>query len=347
MAILTTGASGATFSLDGQDYTKGLYETFYGNVSTLPNGNADERSLEVGLKNINTAEVIQDAIMIRAWKNGAGTPYLTLDSLVADLTSVAGLGTPDDPTTGLRVLQENYAGTSWGIFSENIQTLEEDRYTIGAKIVAKYTGATDQTLVYGADTQALAYGSANVAFLYGLLSRIYIFDTATTTNGIASSSLVYNRSTADQSVLQAHAASIKNEAVSGTTGTARCFKADVSNKNAGATISLAEGLAIRDWSNKGTITESRGIYIDTTVDLGATSYAILSDSTSLSKFAGNIEAKVVKTQGFTVSTLPASPEIGMRTYVTDALAPAFRVRVDAGGSDFTPVIYDGINWICA
>jgi hypothetical protein len=51
-------------------------------------------------------------------------------------------------------------------------------------------------------------------------------------------------------------------------------------------------------------------------------------------------------EGFTVSTLPTG-EIGQRAYVTDSTSPTFRGVVVGGGSDFTPVIFDGANWICA
>lgn len=102
MAILKAGVSSSTFNLDGNEYTKGLYEAIYSNVSILPDGESDEKVLQVGLRNINTGETIQEPIMIRAWKNGSNVSYTTLDSLVADLTSVAGLGSSGD--SGLEVL---------------------------------------------------------------------------------------------------------------------------------------------------------------------------------------------------------------------------------------------------
>jgi hypothetical protein len=52
----------------------------------------------------------------------------------------------------------------------------------------------------------------------------------------------------------------------------------------------------------------------------------------------------LKTTGFTVSTLPAGT-VGMRTYVTDALAPTFGATVIAGGAVTIPVFYNGSNWI--
>jgi hypothetical protein len=54
----------------------------------------------------------------------------------------------------------------------------------------------------------------------------------------------------------------------------------------------------------------------------------------------------IRTTGFTVATLPAGT-VGMRTYVTDALAPSFGVTVVGGGAVTIPVFYNGANWIVA
>jgi hypothetical protein len=53
-----------------------------------------------------------------------------------------------------------------------------------------------------------------------------------------------------------------------------------------------------------------------------------------------------RTTGYTVATLPAGT-VGMRTYVTDALAPSFGVAVAGSGAVTIPVFYDGANWIVA
>jgi hypothetical protein len=54
----------------------------------------------------------------------------------------------------------------------------------------------------------------------------------------------------------------------------------------------------------------------------------------------------IRTTGYTVATLPAGT-VGMRTYVTDALAPSFGVTVSGGGAVTIPVFYNGANWIVA
>ena len=54
----------------------------------------------------------------------------------------------------------------------------------------------------------------------------------------------------------------------------------------------------------------------------------------------------IQTTGYTVATLPAGT-VGMRTYVTDALAPSFSATVTGGGAVTIPVFYNGTNWIVA
>ena len=54
----------------------------------------------------------------------------------------------------------------------------------------------------------------------------------------------------------------------------------------------------------------------------------------------------IQTTGYTVATLPAGT-VGMRTYVTDALAPSFGVAVAGSGAVTIPVFYNGANWIVA
>lgn len=48
--------------------------------------------------------------------------------------------------------------------------------------------------------------------------------------------------------------------------------------------------------------------------------------------------------GYTVATLPASPQQFTRAFVTDANATTFHSIVAAGGSNVVPVFYDGTNW---
>lgn len=52
----------------------------------------------------------------------------------------------------------------------------------------------------------------------------------------------------------------------------------------------------------------------------------------------------IRMKGYTVATLPASPNAGDIAYVTDALAPTFLATIVGGGVIVSPVFYNGTNW---
>jgi hypothetical protein len=53
----------------------------------------------------------------------------------------------------------------------------------------------------------------------------------------------------------------------------------------------------------------------------------------------------VRTQGYTVATLPAAGTVGRRAYVTDALAPTFLTAIVGGGAIVSPVFDNGTAWV--
>ena len=55
---------------------------------------------------------------------------------------------------------------------------------------------------------------------------------------------------------------------------------------------------------------------------------------------------LVISTGYTVANLPTGV-VGMRAYVTNALAPTYATTVVGGGAVTIPVFYNGTNWICA
>jgi hypothetical protein len=61
----------------------------------------------------------------------------------------------------------------------------------------------------------------------------------------------------------------------------------------------------------------------------------------------NLIAKAtINTGGYTVATLPAGT-VGMRAYVTDALAPTYLGVLTGGGAVKCPVFYNGTAWVSA
>lgn len=79
-------------------------------------------------------------------------------------------------------------------------------------------------------------------------------------------------------------------------------------------------------------------------------FAIVSERGHVDLKEGNLSVDgLIKTKGYTVSTLPIAT-IGDRAYVTDSNVAAsgnFGATVAGGGANVVPVFYDGTNWIIA
>jgi hypothetical protein len=62
--------------------------------------------------------------------------------------------------------------------------------------------------------------------------------------------------------------------------------------------------------------------------------------------AGNLSVTgTIRTQGYTVATLPAAGTVGRKAYVTDALAPTFLTAIVGGGAVKCPVFDNGTAWV--
>jgi hypothetical protein len=114
----------------------------------------------------------------------------------------------------------------------------------------------------------------------------------------------------------------------GTITTARTYGSSVSN-TVGSTIGTLYGLSIGGpsnvWSNAGTITTSYGIYLGSSIDVGATKYAIYSGSLSNSYYAGRV--------GIGAASPGYSLEVGNNT-VSGVVA---RFRSSTGYCDINPI----------
>ena len=80
---------------------------------------------------------------------------------------------------------------------------------------------------------------------------------------------------------------------------------------------------------------------DASVDLGATTSKVRN-----AYFSGVVNTGQISTTGYTVATLPTGV-VGMRAYVTDALAPIYLGTLTGGGAIKCPVFYNGTAWVSA
>jgi hypothetical protein len=110
----------------------------------------------------------------------------------------------------------------------------------------------------------------------------------------------------------------------------------VGYQNAASATANSAALAFQVANASGTLTEvarmfnSGGVSIGNTTDAGA----------------GNLSVTgTIRTQGYTVATLPAAGTVGRRAYVTDALAPTFLTAIVGGGAVRCPVFDNGTVWV--
>lgn len=59
----------------------------------------------------------------------------------------------------------------------------------------------------------------------------------------------------------------------------------------------------------------------------------------------SVDGSVKLSPGYTVSTLPSSPLVGSRAYVTDATSPTWLGALTGGGLVKCPVFYNGSAWV--
>lgn len=96
-----------------------------------------------------------------------------------------------------------------------------------------------------------------------------------------------------------------------------------------------------------TSAEGRIVFLNCpAASLTLTEIARWEQATGYSMFGANVVVdanRVYRNRIFTVATLPAGVQ-GMRTVVSDALAPAFNAAVVGGGAVTIPVFYTGAAW---
>jgi hypothetical protein len=138
----------------------------------------------------------------------------------------------------------------------------------------------------------------------------------------------------------------KNNATAGTSSGAIIRLSGVSTANRGADIIAANDAAAGSTAHYLAFATSAPAAAPTErmrIDSAGNLLVGLTSATGVAKLQ---VSGPIQTTGYTVATLPAGT-VGMRTYVTDALAPSFGVTVAGSGAVTIPVFYNGTNWIVA
>lgn len=201
------------------------------------------------------------------------TEKLTVEGNVLVSENMALGGASIDSTKILNIDANTTTGSGYnfGINSVIEQTVTSPGgYQVGVKGEAMFNSNSGSLYSFeGVEAYATKYGSSNADRGTGVSAEMLNSGSGTVNRGVGVGANITNNST-------------------GEVTNAWALYSSVNNTNASGTLGSAVGLRISDWSNTGTVNTSYGIYIDSTIDVGATKYSIYSASTSDSYLAGRL-----------------------------------------------------------
>jgi len=196
---------------------------------------------------------------------------------------------------GLDLYINDNSSHSYGAYFHNFSTGSNNYYRYGLYSKAEYSGTTTQTVNYGASNYSINRNSARIEFGLGTDSRVYRYDNGTANNLYGTSSTIYAYGTGTIDDAFGYFTDVQTISTSSSNITrARGLYIKITNASTTNTISEATGISVgaaeagSKWTNSGTVTLSQGIYIDNSIDIGITKYAINSQSSGTSFFAGNM-----------------------------------------------------------
>ncbi len=254
------------------------------------------------------------------FKSSTGNPFLIVDDLNVSFStfppsyfsSGAGAVTVPYNPAMFFINQQIPAAMSWGILTYMLGT---NNFLAGMDIVMTQADtAASPTEVHGGEIDG-AYegdgGSSKGGTVYGIINGA----TNSSPNGAAS--------------LQGISARIVNSGASATVDEAAAISVQAAAVFNGGVITNLYGLRVQDQT------------------VGVSNWAIKT-GLGLVEFGDQCKAVSLTTPAVAVTSLPGSPVIGQRAFVSDSnavsIAAAFGTVVANGGSTKAPVFYDGTSW---
>jgi hypothetical protein len=308
--------------------------------------------------------------------NGTTTPVITLQVPTASAANRGALSAADWTTFNSKAPGVTFT-TGYVPFGQGTTTLNQDaslfwdntnkRLAVGNSapatplhVSALSSGAVVDIAYFQNTPNNVASSGVNIKLGATSVTTRYAFIQALITNGTNGHSLLFGTQNAGATPTEkmriastggvsigsttdpgAGKILVANEGSSGAytsingAGTVKTILALASNTMAGdATRVRSGGGGVSLENSSGSVMvaafESGGVSIGNTTDPGATNLSV---------------SGTVRTQGYTVATLPAAGTAGRKTYVTNALAPAFGSAVVGGGAVVIPVFDNGTTWI--
>jgi len=223
-----------------------------------------------------------------------------------------GVGTNTAPAGYRLAVRSNLgiAGDNCGLYVDMTQSGSNPspNTTRGAQIELTHSGNGTQYVGYGYNSYLYNTGIGNITYGMAANNRIlntgdgtitnayaaynYFSNSATGGGGATNAAFgAYNRVRHNATSVMGTGTGVYSRVENTSTGTftaAVGVTSQVRNTTTG-TIGTAYGVACAGWSNSGTVTTSYGIYMDSSVDIGTTRWALYSESTSDSYMAGSLD----------------------------------------------------------
>lgn len=262
--------------------------TNYGNLNTAVFSNNSVYVLGFDYVYLGAGNGINNLTnVLSAGNEAAGQDIKGVGEFTSSLAAIGGGSV--SPVRSLGVENRNSSELySYGITNLNTRDTDTDTYSYGIYTKAAYGGSTNQSLLYGIDNRIEATGSADIDYFYATINRANLYGTGTMEHLAVNNALL--DATLGSNINNAATYYSKIVDFNGTANKIDGVLIDLDNGTNG-TITTLNGIHLRSWSNSGTITNSRGIFIDSTIDVGDTSHTILSLSKAPSEFAGTMRAE--------------------------------------------------------
>ena len=201
-------------------------------------------------------------------------------------------GTTPDSNIGVKIDRSGAFGSALqaGVYS-SINTSSSSGDVYGARFFAKSStsgGLPDHPFTIGVSAQGAYSGSGRLDFSIGTESLVANSGSGTIQDAYATFTQILNGGSGPVGNAYGSYNDVVNVSSSSAIGNAIAFRGQIRNFNAGG-ITTAYGLNLSNWTKgSGSVGTSYGIYMDNSIDLGTTRYALYSSSTSNSYFAGNV-----------------------------------------------------------
>jgi len=163
------------------------------------------------------------------------------------------------------------------VFVQNTDTSGNAGSLSGGTLAVSLSSGADAGTLTGGTILAQNLSTGTVGNIVGLNVQSLNFSTGTATAQIAQFIRANNSGGTSNNLIGSFILVDQDFGAGGSSALSTGQRISLSNNNAASTMTEARGLSISDWANAGTVTTSYGIYLDSTIDIGTSAFAIVTE----------------------------------------------------------------------